>query len=114
MPLIVPLQPVASQSLNTVLNNQNVQLNVYQKLYGLFMDVYLNDVLVIAGVLCENLNLIVRSAYLGFSGDFIFMDNQAAIPQAGEDPSYTGLGSQFFLLYLFPADLPTDLSAEEA
>lgn len=112
MPVVIPLQAVPSQTVNTTVNNQIVQLNVYQKLFGLFMDVYLNGTLIIAGVLCLNLNLIVRSAYLGFLGDFAFTDNQAAQPQDGADPTYTGLGAQFSLMYLFPSDL-TNLFPEE-
>lgn len=94
---VVPLQPIASQTLNVQVNGQSCQLNVYQKFYGLFMDVYSGGTLVIAGVQCENLNRIVRSLYLGFQGDFAFFDTQGSA-----DPSYTGLGSRYLLLYFPP------------
>ena len=73
-----------NQTLQVQLANQPCQLNVYQFAFGLFMDVYVAGTLVIAGVLCQNLNRIVRSAYLGFSGDFAFVDTQGTT-----DPIYT-------------------------
>ena len=98
--LIVPIQPVPSQYVTVTLNSQICQLNIYQKAFGLFMDVRVNNILIIGGVLCENLNRIVRSFYLGFIGDFIWFDNQGT-----DDPDYTGLGTRFSLAYLDPADL---------
>jgi hypothetical protein len=98
--LIVPLKAVPSQSLTVVLDGQYTQLNVYQKAFGLFMDVYVNNVLIIGGVICENLNQIVRSVYLDFQGDFTFLDNQGTA-----NPVYTGLGTRYSLVYLEPSDL---------
>ncbi len=102
--LIVPLQPVPSQVVTITLGGQACRLNVYQKRTGLYMDVYVGTVLIIGGVICENENRIVRSLYLGFIGDFIFIDNSGA----GEDPGYAGLGgnsARFSLAYLDLSDL---------
>ena len=99
--LAIPLLAVPSQILNVSLANQAVQLAVYQKLSGLYMDVYVNNSLIIGGVICENINRIVRSVYLGFIGDLLFYDNQGS-----EDPVYTGLGNRFSLIYLETTDLP--------
>jgi hypothetical protein len=101
MPQVIPLAAIPSQTLAILLNNQNCQINVYQETTGLFIDLYVNDTLIIGGVIGENANRIVRSIYLGFSGDLSFYDSQGT-----DDPVYTGLGTRFFLLYLFPADLP--------
>ena len=98
--LYVPLQPVPNQQVSVTLNNQACQINVYQKFYGLFLDLYVSNSLIISGVLCQNLNRIVRSAYLGFSGDLGFWDQQGT-----SDPVYTGLGGRFQLVYLSPTDL---------
>jgi hypothetical protein len=100
MASIVPLTATASQSLQIVLSNQSCQLNVYQKFFGLFMDVSVNDSLIIGGVICQNDNRIVRDLYLGFIGDFAFFDTQG-----GNDPVSTGLGSRYQLWYLTPTDL---------
>lgn len=98
--LIVPLQAIPNQTVTVTLNNQVTQLNVYQTFNGLFIDVYLENDLVIGGVICENQNRIIRSAYLGYSGDFAFIDTQGS-----EDPVYSGLGSRYFLTYLTEEEL---------
>lgn len=98
--LIVPLNPVPSQLTSVLLSNQACQVKVYQKSYGLYIDVYLNNTLIIAGVICQNKNRILRSVYLGFAGDFIFIDNQG-----DANPDYTGLGGRFSLAYLSPEDI---------
>lgn len=97
---IVPLQSLPSQSLQVQLGNQPVTLNVYQMMFGLFIDVYVGATLIIGGVICLNLNKIVRSEYLGFVGDLGFFDTQGS-----EDPVFSGLGSRFFLAYLEESDL---------
>lgn len=102
--LIVPLQPVPNQQVAVLLAGQSCELVVQQKFFGLFMNVSVNNALIIGGVLCENRNRIVRSLYLGFIGDFIFIDNQGS-----EDPVYTGLGgalARFSLAYLEASELP--------
>lgn len=98
--LFVPLQQVPNQAVSVILSNQSCQVNVYQKFFGLFMDVYVADTLIIGGVLCQNLNRIVRSAYLGFQGDLGFWDTQGT-----GDPYYTGVGKRYQLVYLTPAEL---------
>jgi hypothetical protein len=100
---VVPLQATPNQTTQIVLAGQNCQLNVYQTPGGLFMDVEVSDGLIIGGVICQNLNRVVRSLYLGFAGDFVFNDTQGT-----EDPSYSGLGSRFQLIYLSAADLPAN------
>ena len=101
---IVPLQAIPNQAVLVTLNSQNTQINVYQKSTGLFVDVYLNNGPdpIVAGVLGENLRLIIMSAYLGYSGDFMFLDNQGS-----DDPFYSGLGARFSLVYLAPSDIPS-------
>lgn len=98
---IVPLQATPSQTLTVTLANQVCTIDVYQTLYGLFMDLYVNNSLIVGGVICQNLNRIVRSLYLGFSGDFVFNDTTGTT-----DPVYTGLGAQYQLKYLAASDLP--------
>src|SRR5690242_826481 len=93
----IPLNAVPNQTLSTTLGDQQVGLAIRQTRYGLFMDVYLSGALLIGGVICENLNRIVRSAYLGFAGDFVWYDTEGA-----SDPYFTGIGTdgRFQLLYL--------------
>ena len=105
MPVMIPLQPVASQSVTVLLNQQACLVNVYQKSTGMFTDLYVNNALIIGGVICQNLNVIVRDVYLGFSGDIVFYDSQGA-----SDPYYTGLGSRWFLWYFLPSELPAGIN----
>lgn len=98
---VVPLQPVPNQTLQVQLDGQPVTLDVLQYRYGLFMSVTLGDTLIIASVLCQNFNRIVRSLYLGFSGDFFFLDLQGVT-----DPVFTGLGSRYVLVYIPASELP--------
>lgn len=98
---VIPLQAIPNQSLQCTLANQQVELAVYQTDYGLFIDVASDGNPVVTGVLIEDKNRIVRDAYFGFAGDLEFLDT------SGEsvDPVYTGLGSQFLLIYLETSDL---------
>jgi hypothetical protein len=97
---IIPTQAVANQAITVTLAGQTCQINVYQKLYGLFVDLYVADVLLVAGTPALNVTRIIRADYLGFSGDLIFIDTQGA-----DDPAYTGLGSRFHLAYLEQSEL---------
>lgn len=97
---VVPLQAVENQAVKVTLGEQSCQINIYQKRTGLFVDLYVDDVLVIAGTLALNRNKLVRSTYLGFVGDLAFADTQG-----NDDPTYTGLGARFQLVYLEAADL---------
>lgn len=106
----VPLLAVKSQTLTIDLGDQaQTRLNVYNRRYGLFIDVLLDNVLVIGGVICLNKNRIVRSKYLGYSGDFIFFDTQGT-----SDPTYDGLGDRYQMLYLTPAEIAATEAAYAA
>ena len=99
---IIPLSPVPSQTLNVVLAGQSCQINVYVKLTGTFLDLYVNGQAILIGVLCMNFNRIVRRLYLEFIGDLLFMDTQGST-----DPTYQGLGSRYVLCYVEASDLPS-------
>jgi hypothetical protein len=96
----VAVQALPNQQLQAQLGNQSVTLQIIQENFGLFMTVLVAGQVIIQGVICENLNRIVRDAYLGFVGDFIWFDTQGT-----SDPIYTGLGSRYLLVYLSEADL---------
>lgn len=98
---IIPLQAIPNQAVTVTLNEQVCQINVYQTVGGLFVDLYVSDVLIIGGVIAQTNNRIVRSAYLGFQGDLAFIDNE----DGDEDPVYTGLDGRFSLAYLTPEEL---------
>lgn len=97
----IPVVNTPNQKISVTLGAQNCLINIYQtSSYGLYCDLYVNGALIIGGVICQNLNRIVRNIYLGFSGDLVWNDTQGE-----SDPNYPGLGSQYQLLYLSPEDL---------
>lgn len=98
----VPLQAVPSQTVAVTLGGQACQLNIYSKLGILYLDVFVNNAVLMLGVQCQNGNRILRSLYLGFIGDLIFVDTQGS-----DDPAFGGLGSRFLLEYLEADDLIT-------
>jgi hypothetical protein len=102
MAIIIPLNPLPSQTMIITLAQQACTINVYTKFYGIFCDLFVNNSPIIQGVLCLNANYIVRSLYLGFIGDLGFFDTQGT-----SDPSYQELGSRFRFLYLEQSDLPS-------
>jgi len=104
--LIVPLKSVPNQTVTTSLAGQTTQIDVRQKLFGVFIDLYVSNVLIIAGALCLDRNPLVRSIYLGFTGDLAFFDTQGT-----SDPSYGGIGSRWLLAYLAPSEFMGYLGA---
>jgi hypothetical protein len=94
MSQVVPLVAVPSQTLSITLGRQAVRVTVSQKALGVFVDIYLNDVLVVGGVQARNLVKIIREHYRGFVGDLYFFDTQGT-----NDPAYQELGARYILLY---------------
>lgn len=97
---IIPLIDVYSQTQTITLGGQSCRIDLKTRSSGLYCDLYVNDTLIIGGVVCRNLTRIVIDAYLGFVGDLMFSDEQGA-----DDPSSPGLGSRFVLFYVEAADL---------
>lgn len=73
---------------------------LYQKSTGMFIDLICNGVTLFTGVICRAQSLLVRQPSLGFIGDLAFFDTQGAA-----DPAWSGLGAQWILVYLTPADV---------
>lgn len=92
---IIPIQDIAAQSVQVTLGGQNCQLNLYIKIGVLYCDVSVNTVVLVGGVICQNLNPILRDRYFGFIGDLCFNDNAGA-----SDPVSPGLGVRYELWYL--------------
>lgn len=97
---IIPLQAVPSQTVQVSLAGQSCKINVYQLDSGLYCDLFVNNVMILGGIICQDRNRIVRDAYFGFVGDLGFIDTQGT-----QDPDYTGLGSRYNLAYLETTDL---------
>lgn len=96
----IPISALPNQSFQVQLANQPCTIDISQTAYGLFFGLYVGSTQIITSVICENLNRLVRSVYLGFIGDFVFLDTQGS-----DDPVYTGLGTRWLLIYLEQSDL---------
>jgi|ERR1700759_806276 len=98
---IVPIPfDTPSQDFNCNLGGQFVTLGLRTRIGGLYVDVYVNNILIVGGVICQNLNPIIRNSYLGFSGDLLWSDQHGT-----SDPTSPGLGSRYLLFYVTPDDI---------
>jgi hypothetical protein len=98
--IIVPVINKPAQTMSITLGGQATVLRVYEKFYGLYIDILVNDVLVIGGVVARDRNRIVRSTYLGYIGDLSFFDTQGS-----HDPNYAELGVRYLLGYFTQDEL---------
>lgn len=95
---IIPLTDTPAQTVVVTLSQQACRINVYTKSINVpiqppgmiptdpnpvyenqnpvFLDLYLNDALILGGVICRNEARIVRNAYFGFAGDLSFIDTR--------------------------------------
>lgn len=95
---IVPLSDAPSQSVSIALGQQSCRIVIYTKSTNVptneaistdppsyentnpvFMDLYVNDALVVGGVICLSGVRLVRDAYLGLVGDLAIIDT--GVPQ---------------------------------
>lgn len=97
----IPILETPAQTFSVTLGGQPCDIALYQKSTGLYMDLSVSGSKVLVGVICENLNRIVRNTYLKFNGDLMFQDLQGT-----SDPYYGGgLGTRFLLCYIEATDL---------
>lgn len=59
-PVTIPLSAVAYQQIKAPLSGQSVALTIQQRTNGLYMDVILNGVQILAGVLCQDRTWLAR------------------------------------------------------
>jgi uncharacterized protein DUF6983 len=95
----VTLQAIPAQQLQITLGGQNCQIAVYQRSTGVFVDLSVNGADISTAVFARNMAPLVPTVYLGFQGNLVFLDTLGQT-----DPTYTGLGSRYQLLYLTADD----------
>ena len=93
----IPITAIPSQTFDVQLGSQNCTISLYQKSTGLYFDMVVDQVPAVQTVLCLNLVNLVREAYYGFMGQIAIVD-----VVSDSDPDYTGLGTQFLLVYQSP------------
>lgn len=101
MTLFCPAEPMPNQRFNVSLDGQSMTIALRWRSTGLFVDVaFQNGATIVAGVIAQDRNRLVRSACVGFIGDLAWVDTLGSF-----DPDWLGIGSRFFLLYLTPDEL---------
>lgn len=92
---VLPIQPLPSQTFEVTLNGQDCAITLQQMSTGLYLTLALAGAVIVGSKYCADRVSLVRYAYLGFAGWLYFVDTSGA----GDDPKYSGLGSQFLLVY---------------
>ena len=90
----IPLIPnTPSQSLFVPIGGIGALVTLAQKSTGLFADVSVGGVPLVSSVLCRDGVPIINAPYLGFPGDFAFIDKQG-----NSDPNWLGLATRYALV----------------
>lgn len=96
---IVNLSQEPNQKFKTVVAEQNCEITLRTIGGLLYFSMSLNGVDFINSRVCRNGGLLVPTAYLGFKGNFSFVDYRG-----DTDPTYDLLNDRYFLLYLEESD----------
>lgn len=107
MPVVVPLDPVANQVFNVLLDGQYCTIGLYSRNGHLFMNLAVDDTNVFLNSLCVNMNSVAQFNTHLFKGMLMFIDTLGK-----SAPFYSGLGSRFRLFYYTEADL--EAASDEA
>jgi hypothetical protein len=123
----IPLSAVPSQTLQVVLDGDTVGLSLYSlnspgniieeqsateliPEQVLYMDVTLNGSPIITCRRCVSLlPMMLESGYMGFPGELEFFDTVNTTLSTVTNPVYTGLGSQYQLVYFSASDMASGL-----
>lgn len=80
----------------------------YVNINPVFIDLYLNDTLVVGGVLLRNKNRVVRNTYFGFVGDIVVIDTAGDEDPYGVPPTLPPVA----LMNKWQRDLPLSLQGK--
>lgn len=93
---LVPISTVEAQQFTLTLGDMDYRFRLMDKgKDGVFLDVFYGATALLTGILCLDRVRLVRSAYLEFPGDLMFVDQQGFDP-----PFFKGFGNRFLLYYL--------------
>jgi hypothetical protein len=97
----IPITSVSNQTLFTTLNSQSCQINIRQRITGVYLDLFVGNEPVQLAIYGRNMTPMIVDQGLGFTGDLMWIDTLGL----NADPVWYGLGTQFALVYLLPSDL---------
>lgn len=94
--LEIPIQQLPAQSFITILDEQNVEISLYQRFNRLYMDVSLDENVIASGCVCLNYVSVIQHK-TAFRGALIFADTLGDTA-----PQWDGLGDggRYVLFYL--------------
>lgn len=99
----IDLSPLPSQTINTVLGDQNCTISIYWRQQRLYLDLSVGETAVCQGAICQNRADVVQSRSRFFSGSLHFYDTEGDRP-----PRWEGLNSRWLLLYLPEGETPPE------
>ena len=93
--VVIPLQQLANQEFNIVLNDQNCTIHLYQKGAYMYLDLTCNGVVVREGCICLSSANLLQYPTPYFTGYLFFADSS----NKDDTPNYKELGTRFILFY---------------
>ncbi len=88
----IPLKSLPNQTFSSLVNQQQLTIDLYQRDEYLFANVYLNATLIIGGMKCNN--AVYLNQYPTPLNGYLFF-----YTKSGEDPTYLTLGTDAHLFY---------------
>lgn len=92
--MIIPLNKYPNQSLTVLLNKQKCHITIKQKKTGVFIDVTVDDKVMVIGQIAINNVPILFHDYRGFNGTITFIDKNG-----NSNPDFNGFGDKYTLNY---------------
>ena len=97
---IVPIDPIANQTIDIVFDRQRYRLRLHTSNDNTAIDIVLNDVAIVSSQICPSSSLLILYKYArGAGGDFAFLT------QNDDVPTYSEFGNTQFLMYYTPIEL---------
>ncbi len=103
--LFLPVKKEPNQRFSVILDNQNCTIEIFQRFDHLYLNLFVDDVAVVQGVLCHNNLGITAVDTLAFRGMLYFTD-----VQGDSDPQYEGLGTRYYLIFVPEGDMVSNVS----
>lgn len=92
---IIPIEQLPNQTFWVDLNNQSCKIHVYERYGYMYLDLAVDDNIILQGQICLNNVDLIQYTHLKFDGQLKFIDTQGS-----EDPYYTGFNERYALVYV--------------
>lgn len=102
--LEIPIEATPNQSFLCTLGEQDCSIALYQRGRSLYLDMSVGNVVLRQGAMCVPQSGILSAIRGVFQGDLYIADMYSQ-PEKQQLPQWEGLGTQWRLYYLTPAEL---------